>query len=123
MDKSAITEIKKKLTSEEVALKLQITKVIKPNATPGAGSVDADFPQYGTKEDDNANEVAVFQDNLSLENKLEGNLKDVQDALLKIKNNTFGKCETCGDIITDNRLNAFPTARECLNCKKGDQKN
>ncbi|MFC1663265.1 TraR/DksA family transcriptional regulator [Patescibacteria group bacterium] len=122
MNKKVLAEIKEKLENEETLLKDQISKVIKPKGKPGGESVDAKFPQYGTKEDDNAAEVAAFQDNLSLESDLERNLHDVQNAIGKIKSAKYGICENCGNKISDRRLEAYPTARKCLKCTATNKK-
>ena len=75
------------------------------------------FPNYGSKDEENAVEVADFQDNLSLESDLEKNLAKVDKALERIKQGAYGKCERCGKKIDPERLQAFPAATTCLNCK------
>ncbi|MFH0952578.1 MAG: TraR/DksA C4-type zinc finger protein [Patescibacteria group bacterium] len=117
MEKETIEKIRQKLVEEEKILANQISRVIKPDARPGASTNDAAFPEYGTSEDDNAAEVATFQDNLSLENELEKNYNNVKLALVKIKENRYGICENCQSKISDKRLLAFPVARHCLKCK------
>lgn len=39
--------------------------------------------------------------------------KDIVDALEKIDNNNYGKCEICGEMIEEDRLDANPSARTC----------
>lgn len=48
-------------------------------------------------------------------NLLEG-LREVDDALAKFDEGTYGKCESCGEQITDARLEAMPSARLCISC-------
>jgi len=43
-------------------------------------------------------------------------LRDVDDALAKMQNGTYGQCESCGDEIGDARLDAMPAARLCIKC-------
>lgn len=43
---------------------------------------------------------------------------DVQAALRKIKNGTYGICESCGGEISEARLEAYPTAKLCLDCQR-----
>lgn len=53
---------------------------------------------------------------------LEISLKDTQAALKRIENNTFGVCLNCTQKISEERLNAMPTASFCTGCqgrKKG----
>jgi DnaK suppressor protein len=42
-------------------------------------------------------------------------LIEVQDALQRIDDGTYGKCLTCGRQIEEARLKAIPWARYCLN--------
>jgi len=43
-------------------------------------------------------------------------LADVQAALLKLDNGSFGTCEGCGQPIAPARLEAKPGARLCMEC-------
>jgi DnaK suppressor protein len=43
-------------------------------------------------------------------------LNDVEAALLKLDNGTFGDCEGCGQPIGPARLEAKPAARLCMEC-------
>ncbi|OGI39441.1 MAG: hypothetical protein A2V91_06500 [Candidatus Muproteobacteria bacterium RBG_16_64_10] len=42
---------------------------------------------------------------------------DVEAAIERIKDGTFGKCTDCGDAIDRERLAAYPTAKRCLACQ------
>ena len=45
-------------------------------------------------------------------------LKDIDNALDKIKNGTYGICEECEEKISEKRLEANPVARYCISCKR-----
>jgi len=45
-------------------------------------------------------------------------LKEIQDALERIDEGTFGKCEFCGNEISEERLEAIPYARLCIDCEE-----
>ncbi len=51
---------------------------------------------------------------------LAGNLReslvDVEAAIVKLDNGTFGVCESCGQPIGGARLEAKPAARQCMEC-------
>jgi DnaK suppressor protein len=79
---------------------------------------DATFPDYGDKEDENAAEVAAFEENLSMEKNLEVSLFNVNKALRKIEDGSYGICEKCQTAIDPARLQAFPSATACMVCKK-----
>ncbi|CNF74256.1 General stress protein 16O [Mycobacterium tuberculosis] len=43
-------------------------------------------------------------------------LADIDDALQRIRNGTYGTCERCGGPIAAERLAARPAARTCITC-------
>jgi RNA polymerase-binding transcription factor DksA len=45
---------------------------------------------------------------------LRDTLNDIDDALAKFDNGTYGRCEVCGEPISDARLEAMPAARTCI---------
>ena len=47
---------------------------------------------------------------------LRDTLSDIDDALAKIENGSYGTCEQCGKPIGDARLEAMPAARLCITC-------
>ena len=49
---------------------------------------------------------------------LQESLDDVDDALGRLDDGTYGLCERCGKPISEARLEAMPTARRCLDCAK-----
>jgi|SRR3989344_1929050 len=79
---------------------------------------DAKFVDYGDKDDENAAEVATFEKNLSLEKTLEVSLFNVNKALERIEQGNYGLCEKCGRPISPERLEAFPSASSCMDCKQ-----
>ncbi len=44
-------------------------------------------------------------------------LRDVEAALERIKNGIYGTCVDCNDSIAPERLDAYPTAKRCINCQ------
>jgi len=49
---------------------------------------------------------------------LELELKKINEALNKIKKETYGICEKCQKPIPKGRLSVYPQAIECLKCQK-----
>ncbi len=45
-------------------------------------------------------------------------IDQIEQALAKIDNGTYGVCEDCGDQISFERLEAIPFATLCIECKK-----
>lgn len=45
-----------------------------------------------------------------------GHLREIEDALARLDQGTYGVCERCGERIAPGRLVARPTARTCVRC-------
>jgi len=43
-------------------------------------------------------------------------LHDIDVTLAKFDDGTYGTCESCGREISPSRLEAIPTARQCIDC-------
>jgi DnaK suppressor protein len=48
-------------------------------------------------------------------------IKKIDEALLRIKDGSFGECEDCGEDIELRRLEARPTATFCVACKEASE--
>jgi hypothetical protein len=68
----------------------------------------------GTDPDENASEVEAYVDNLGLEQNLEGQLKDVNDALAKMETGEPMECARPPvKKLPLNRLEAYPGRADC----------
>jgi DnaK suppressor protein len=45
-------------------------------------------------------------------------IKEIEDALERIKYGDYGECEECGEPIPEQRLRLFPAARNCVKCQE-----
>ncbi len=87
--------------------------------------------EESTREDsgrDHYGDIASYaetgSDNFELETALniasgESNwLKDINEALQRLDNDSYGICEECQEEIPKKRLEAFPSARHCIKCQE-----
>lgn len=109
--------IKAELEAERDRLEAQLSQFTKRNPH-NPQDFNADFPQLGDKEDENAAEVDTYATNLTLERTLESALRDVTSSLDRIVKGTYGKCKYCSREIDEKRLRARPTSSSCVECKK-----
>ena len=65
---------------------------------------------------DSSQVTAERGENEALVQKLVSGLEDVERALEKFGTDRFGICESCGDAISEPRLEARPEARLCIDC-------
>src|SRR5579883_990152 len=59
---------------------------------------------------------------VALESSVQGLLHMVEDALRRIRDGTYGICDSCGRPIDANRLRAIPYARLCIRCKEREER-
>jgi RNA polymerase-binding transcription factor DksA len=99
-------ETEKKLLEEELgAIALFNTETNMWEATP-------DQDMIGEIDDnDAADRFEDFEERTSMVTTLQARLMDVNAALKKIEDKTFGKCEISGEPIEIDRLEANPAAR------------
>lgn len=81
------------------------------------------FPKYGDKPDENAQEISDFSTTVAAQKILEKSLEDIKKALDRIEKGTYGTCKYCGNHINEKRLMARPTAGACITCKTELQEN
>jgi DnaK suppressor protein len=59
---------------------------------------------------------------MSLANNARDMLDQIERALSRIDNGTYGVCESCGKAIGKGRLQAFPRATLCVSCKEREER-
>lgn len=114
LDQKVLDELKGRLIEEKAKLESELQRIAKPTETPG--DYETKFEDLGKEADENATEVRDYADNLAIENDLEKQLKDVNDALERIERGTYGFCDNCQQEIDIERLRAYPAARTCIKC-------
>ena len=71
---------------------------------------------FGKREEE-ATESFELERRLTLEKRLREQLADVEHALQKFEDGSYGLCDNCGKPIDPARLEALPHASLCLDCK------
>lgn len=121
MDKKIIEKIKQDL----LARKKQVEEDLRSFTKNDAHEKDqhrTNFPNYGDKSDENVQEIDEYTTNLATERVLESTLRDIDNALERIKKGTYGICKYCQKEIGEKRLLARPVANTCIACKTKLQK-
>lgn len=76
---------------------------------------------FGKREEE-ATETSELEKRLALEGRSRGLLAEVEHALQKFEQGTYGLCDKCGQPIIPERLEALPQASLCLKCKEKESK-
>ena len=77
---------------------------------------------FGKREEE-ATESFELEKRLTLEKRIREQSAEVERALQKFEDGTYGLCDSCGQAIDPARLEALPQASLCLNCKAQQAKN
>ncbi len=124
LSKEFLEKIKFHLEREKKNLEDSLSKIAKKN-TEVKDDYEAQKPLMGESLEESlingeieADEIEELANRTGIEQELELQLKDVNEALSKIEKNKYGICENCGKEIPRDRLEANPTARLCLKCVK-----
>ena len=59
---------------------------------------------------------------MSLANNARDMLAQIERALARIEDGSYGVCESCGNPIGKGRLQAFPRATLCVSCKEREER-
>jgi RNA polymerase-binding transcription factor DksA len=101
-----MSDLKEKLLSLKAELSTRIEKI----------NTDLTHRQTSHK----FSEQSVEQQNdgvlYNLKSEAEEELEQIEHALKKFERNLYGKCETCHDDISNERLVALPFTAYCKNC-------
>ncbi|HEY4475527.1 MAG TPA: hypothetical protein VJB92_02280 [Candidatus Paceibacterota bacterium] len=95
-----------------LAIKADLEKQIK--------ELESKPPEFGSDIDhfeEEADEAEAFGTNLGTAQALRGRLSDVNRALEKLSEGTYGVCEKCGKKIEDGVLEVDLESRYCRTCK------
>lgn len=114
MDQNVIEQIKQDLLTRKSQVEEELSQITR---SKDGGSVEAAFPEYGSKSDENAKEIDEYTTNLATEKVLEDTLRDIESALGRIAKGNYGICKYCGQEMDEKRLLARPVASACVECK------
>ncbi len=118
MDKESKKQLKKKLLAEKDKLTKELSSFAKKDPKR-KGNWLTKLPFLGndrSHKDESAERIEAYESRLPVEHTLEDRLKKVNEALEKIDNNGYGKCEKCGKDIRPARLEVVPEAKLCSKC-------
>ena len=81
----------------------------------------AELSSYDNHPGDSGSETFEREMDLGLKDNTFTLLKQVDDALDKIKSGSYGICQKCGDKIRDDRLEVVPYASFCEKCQESQE--
>jgi DnaK suppressor protein len=116
IDQAQLDELRRRLEADRDSLKSEIDR-IENEDVHAENQYDPEFSGYGNHMAETATEIYEQERNLSIEQNLQQQLAEVERALTKFDEGTYGICDNCGKEIPLERLQAFPQATLCIDCK------
>lgn len=113
-----LKELRSRLESEKKRLLEELAQ-LEADARPT--EVRREGSPFGKREEE-ATESLELEKRLALEKQVKGNLAEIEHALRKFEEGTYGLCDICGQSIGQNRLEALPQASLCVTCKAKNEK-
>ena len=78
---------------------------------PAAGGLEGDLIEQANADEEAELQIRLHQTDGRL-------LRAIEEALVRIRQGTYGVCEVCKQPISKARLEAVPWARHCRECKE-----
>lgn len=90
--------------------------------TEGAQMASEDRSAYSLHMADRGTDAMEREKNLLFAHRADDYIEYLNEALQRVEDGTFGACRVCGGEVGRARLEAVPTATQCIACKsKQDQ--
>jgi DnaK suppressor protein len=102
-----LTEYRELLEVERASLRAQLAEL---------GYGDAGGLKYDSNFADTSQVTAERGEAEALAGELQEALNEVEAAIRRVDEGTYGRCERCGEPISPARLEAKPAARRCIAC-------
>lgn len=122
MNKMELKKFKDLLEIERRKIVSGLDHIERDTLNKSQRDASGDLSGYSFHMADVATDNYAREFNLDLASSEQRLLNDIDDALRKIEEGTFGNCEVCNSKISADRLKAVPYARLCIKCKSEEEK-
>lgn len=121
-NKKELSEFKKIIQKKKEVVLSDIQHISEDTLKKSQKEASGDISGYTYHMADVATDTYDREFSLSIASNERKLLYELDDALKKIEDGTFGICEDCKSLIAKNRLRALPNARSCVKCQQKKEK-
>ncbi|MFH1752728.1 MAG: TraR/DksA C4-type zinc finger protein [Candidatus Omnitrophota bacterium] len=121
MNKKELEKYKKLLIKERADIIGGVEKISGENLKKSQRDSSGDLSGYSFHMADMATDNYDREFSLSIADTERQTLSKIEDALKRVENSSYGKCEGCGKAISKKRLNAVPHAENCKACQEEEE--
>jgi DnaK suppressor protein len=118
MNKRDLKKFEKILRMMKDEVLTEVSQIHKENLGRNLREESGELSGYSTHMADMAGDEAELAMNLRILAAEQDILDELEDALTRIEQGTYGVCESCGGKIAKVRLTAKPFARLCIACRQ-----
>lgn len=111
LEKDVLEAARERLDEELKTVEAELTEM----GFAQDGTVDVTFDEGFADAAQTTSERAKV---LSLADGLKQRVEEVRSALHRLEKGTYGICEMCGNAISPERMEAIPSASQCVSCKQ-----
>jgi DnaK suppressor protein len=122
LNKKELAEYRKMITKRKNEVLDSISRISEDTLKKSQKDASGDISGYTFHMADVATDNYDREFSLGIASNDRQFLYDLEDALKRIEEGTFGICEECKSVLTKARLKALPYARLCLNCQQKKEK-
>ncbi len=116
MKKEQLKKLEEKLLENKKSLEETLSHFAKKDDSMKS-NWNTVFPKVeGSDMEEKADEVEEYSSLLPVEHSLEIKLRNISEAIDKMKKGTYGKCEKCNKEIPLKRLQVTPEIKTCKEC-------
>lgn len=119
MDKNKLQYFRKRLLEEKESVNETLQRMENHNGQ-GASMVEdvGELSAYDNHPADLGTEMFMTEMQANLQNHEDYRIAEIERALHKVEDGSYGKCELCGAEIPEERLEILPDANICMSCAK-----
>ncbi|HOP06366.1 MAG TPA: TraR/DksA C4-type zinc finger protein [candidate division Zixibacteria bacterium] len=121
MRKAELERYKKKLLERKKALLEEMGILMDSHVSTTIKDSTGDLSSYSYHMADQGTDAMERELAFMMASKSGRLVYHIDEALRRIKDGTYGKCQSCGKQISRHRLNAVPHARLCIECKSSEE--
>jgi DnaK suppressor protein len=114
LTKEQITGVEQQLRRDRAAALGTVQDEIQRSGDPD----DVSLEKYAHDAGDSSEADLETDTTISMAQRHAAELQEIDAALARIANGSYGECEECGGAIVLARLQAQPTARTCIACQE-----
>ncbi|TLN00160.1 conjugal transfer protein TraR [bacterium] len=121
MDKGLQQRFRERLLQEQEHLQTRLTHMEEGAMEMPVQDSISELSMYDNHPADLGSETFERSKDLALRDNTENELRKIDDALQKMAQGTYGRCENCGREIPAERLEAMPATTFCKDCKESEE--